>query len=398
MITGIPRWGVTPEILPSTLGATAHAVPSADAADRLLLDTAAAWFQAGHPRQEIAVVDDASGALTLGLLARVDPPQGPPRGVRTGQDALSAERELSRLAEREDLSADLSVVTRTAGVEAPLLKEARTVLMSLPRSLDTLSEWCWLIASHAADDVVVLAGGRDKHMSRSMNEVLRDHFQDVVPGRGRSKARVLTARGPRRGKRAPGPRTRLHSDLGDLGLDHDLTVCATGAVYGGTNLDPGTRLLLSTLTQEEITWGDDVVDLGCGNGTIAVWVALRDRRARVHAVDQSASAVLSAQMTAEANGVDSDVRVLREDGLSSWDDASVETILLNPPFHRGAAVDPTAAHELITEAGRALASGGRLFCVWNSHLRHRRLLDNRVGPTRQLARNAKFTVTVSQKR
>jgi 16S rRNA (guanine1207-N2)-methyltransferase len=33
--------------------------------------------------------------------------------------------------------------------------------------------------------------------------------------------------------------------------------------------------------------------------------------------------------------------------------------------------------------------------VWNSPQRYRPALDRLVGPTRQIARNAKFTVTVS---
>jgi len=39
--------------------------------------------------------------------------------------------------------------------------------------------------------------------------------------------------------------------------------------------------------------------------------------------------------------------------------------------------------------------GGELWCVWNSHLRYRSLLERLVGPTRQVARNPKFTVTAS---
>ena len=56
------------------------------------------------------------------------------------------------------------------------------------------------------------------------------------------------------------------------------------------------------------------------------------------------------------------------------------------------------ALKLFADAGRVLAPGGELWCVWNSHLRYRPQLARLVGPTRQVARNAKFTVTVSTKR
>ena len=52
----------------------------------------------------------------------------------------------------------------------------------------------------------------------------------------------------------------------------------------------------------------------------------------------------------------------------------------------------------VAEAARVLATGGRLWCVWNSHLRHRPVLEAEVGPTRQVARDRTFTVTVSTRR
>jgi 16S rRNA (guanine1207-N2)-methyltransferase len=45
-----------------------------------------------------------------------------------------------------------------------------------------------------------------------------------------------------------------------------------------------------------------------------------------------------------------------------------------------------------------LRPGGELWCVYNSHLPHRQTLQQTVGPTRQLSRDPKFTVTASTKR
>lgn len=56
------------------------------------------------------------------------------------------------------------------------------------------------------------------------------------------------------------------------------------------------------------------------------------------------------------------------------------------------------ARGLFADAGRVLAPDGELWCVWNSHLRYRPILERVVGPTRQLARNRKFTVTASVRR
>ena len=50
------------------------------------------------------------------------------------------------------------------------------------------------------------------------------------------------------------------------------------------------------------------------------------------------------------------------------------------------------------EVDPLLRPGGELWCVWNSPLRYAPALQRTVGPTRQLARTPKFTVTVSRRR
>ncbi len=116
------------------------------------------------------------------------------------------------------------------------------------------------------------------------------------------------------------------------------------------------------------------------------------------ACDQSAVAVASARATARANGVADRISVLRDDVLRTQPDASASLIALNPPFHAGAAIDERLAPRMFADAGRVLRSGGRLWTVWNSALRYRPALERLVGPTEQVARDRKFTVTVSTAR
>lgn len=55
------------------------------------------------------------------------------------------------------------------------------------------------------------------------------------------------------------------------------------------------------------------------------------------------------------------------------------------------------ARGLFAEAARVLRPGGELWCVWNSGLGYRPALREAVGPTRQVARNPKFTITASRR-
>ena len=275
---------------------------------------------------------------------------------------------------------------------ADLVAGARLVLLRLPRSLDRLDEVAGLIAGYAASDVVLLGGGRLKHMSLAMNEVLAAWFDRVDVSHARQKSRVLAAREPRSRRRPPAPgwpRGERHDDLG-------LTLIAHGGVFAGTGVDIGTRFLLEQLG-DAVPDAASAVDLACGSGVVAAWLARERPALRVSATDRSASAAASARRTAEVNGLADRITVTQADGLELLPDASEPLIVLNPPFHSDAALHTGIAAHLFADAARVLAPGGELWCVWNSYLRYRPLLERVVGPTRQIARNPKFTVTASRR-
>ena len=337
-----------------------------DAADTLILDEAAARLDG----TEVVVIGDDFGALTLGALHR-----GAAR-VRVHQDSLVSEAAL-----RANGTGNYSHLP----LGADLLQGATLVLLRLPRSLDALDQIAALIAAHADPAVTVIAGGRIKHMSLSMNEVLARHFSRVDVSLARQKSRLLVASGPRLGIVAE-PQRAFHDDLG-------LWVVSTGGAFAGTSVDIGTRALLGVL--DGAPEFDSAIDLGCGTGILAARLKRLRPDADVLASDRSAAAVLSAQLTMEANGLS--VTVTRDDALSRVPDGSVDLVVLNPPFHTGAAVHSGLATSLFEAAARVLRPGGELWTVWNSHLGYKGALRRIVGETREVARTPKFTVTASTK-
>lgn len=366
-----------------------------DAADRLILDESAAARHDLAPG-ELVVIGDAYGALTL---AAAD---AGATGIRVHQDALSGEHALDANAarllpdDRADDQArigDHDVFVHHALDEA-LVAGARVVLVRLPRSLDALDDIAAMIAAHAASDVVVYAGGRIKHMSLGMNEVIQHSFDRLDVSLARGKSRVLAARRPR----AVTPREPASARVDGLELR------AVGGAFAGARIDIGTRLLLAHLPDDGAqapgggTPDDPWIDFACGTGVVAAFWATRNAGVHVYASDQSAAAVASARATVVANGVTDRVVVARDDLLSARPDASASLIALNPPFHSAAAVSDQVAPRLFADAARVLRTGGELWCVWNSALQYRPVLERLVGPTRQVARDRKFTVTVSTRR
>lgn len=352
-----------------------------DAADRLLLDESATARQ-GLERQAIVVIGDVYGALGLTVASETDDSPGV---VRVHQDPLASERGLA--ANARSVGLEPSVVSMP--LDAELVRGARVVLLRLPRSLEALRDIAGLIAANAEPDVVVFAGGRLKYMSLGMNDVLREYFATLDVSHARQKSRVLIAREPHDG-RDPVPTRAQHDGV---------IVCAFGGVFAGSSLDIGTRILIDNLPDTIPGEDDDAaIDLACGNGIVGATLALRYPSLRVYASDESSAAVASARATAIANGIEDRMTVVRDDALSALPDASASFIALNPPFHRGAAIDETIARHLFADAARVLRPGGELWTVWNSALQYRQPLERLVGPTRQVARTSKFTVTFSTRR
>src|SRR4051812_64377 len=183
--------------------------PDPDGVDRLLLAEAAAY--AGR---RTVVVDDVTGALVGGLA-----------GVyRWFCDSLVDERTVALAA---------SSLPPSPWLDDALLGGAQLVVARLPKSLAALDELAGAVAAYAEPDVVLLAGGLVRHLSRGMNDELAGHFGQVRATLGRFKARALVAEGPTgaAGRTAPAAggwaRRAHHQDEGPTG-------CAPrGGVAGG---------------------------------------------------------------------------------------------------------------------------------------------------------------------
>ncbi|KAB1642292.1 class I SAM-dependent methyltransferase [Gulosibacter chungangensis] len=324
-----------------------------------------------------------------------------------------------------------------------LFEGVSLVVGRLPKSLAELEDLAECAAYQVAADAQLILGARDKHLTQSMNESLGKYFAQVRGTRGMRKSRALVASAPIVGVDASGGRgpagaaaasesnsaASRTSASGAAASEREfprfaqldelsLTVAARGGAFAGTTLDLGTRVLLQALADPTHGFGigmrgesgrraadspnaSDVrvaVDLGCGTGLLASVLARSFPEAKVIATDASWWACASTAATAKANGFAEQIQIVRGNAGEGIADSSVDLILCNPPFHTGRKVDPGLANELFRGAARMLRPGGQLVTVFNSHLKHRQHLERIVGPTRQLNRTEKFTVTLSTKR
>ncbi|GAB2893533.1 class I SAM-dependent methyltransferase [Neomicrococcus lactis] len=368
-----------------------------DATDELLLDAAEVLGAFTHAPIDgplkVVALNDNFGALALPIQQFADKGALPWR-ITSWNDSLSREQASNSNAEAFGLPSPIAAQPSLLEV----LSGAVVILIQAPRSQSELRQFIQAIHSAAHPNALVLIGARLKYLTPSVNDILGEYFTALRASRARSKSRVIVARGKKPTSTAESA-FPLHATAKDL-AGVPLQLASYGATFGGTNIDPGTRFFLETLPRkfsERASITNSIVDLGCGNGTISSYVPLKFKEfvGTMIATDSSRDAVAATAETAKRNGVDSRVDVIRDDAMSTFAPASQDLILLNPPFHVGNTVDPQIALKLFRASARVLTQGGELWCVWNSHLQYKRELNRIVGPTTEVARNRKFTVTRS---
>ncbi|MCG6658654.1 methyltransferase [Halomonas campisalis] len=254
-----------------------------------------------------------------------------------------------------------------------------------------LGEWwlLWLCATLPPGTPLQLVGENQGGIRR----VLKVLAALGLGSRKRDSARRCSLFETRLGRVALDPEaawTRFEAELGETWL----TLASHPGVFGHGKLDDGTRLLLETLPEALPPGEGDVLDMGCGDGILAAWLARRGQA--VTAVDVSAFAVEATRRTLAANRLAGEA--LASDVYSALGGRAFDAIVSNPPFHQERAIDYGPTGRLIREAPAHLRPGGRLILVANAFLPYPDLLEGAFGGFEILADDRRFRVYRAIKR
>jgi 16S rRNA G1207 methylase RsmC len=137
--------------------------------------------------------------------------------------------------------------------------------------------------------------------------------------------------------------------------DNLIKAVSRPGVFSHRHIDPGARHLLEAAN---VGPGISVLDIGCGAGTVALAIAMRDATVQVLAVDSNARAVECTRVGAELNGLTNITAELNASGEYA-NAASFDLALANPPYF----ADYEIAQRFVDAARRSLKSGGHLLVV-----------------------------------
>ncbi|BAO42986.1 methyltransferase [Thiolapillus brandeum] len=344
-----------------------------DAADEYLLKHLA---DTGMPGRRMLILNDSFGALTLAL-HQYQPWSGSDSAL-----AQAATRNNARTngIPRENLHLITSLEQPALPLELVLIKAPKTLAL-LEYQLIRLRAWL-------TPDARVLLAGMMKVLPSSVWKLLESLIGPTSTFPGRKKAKLIEARFDP--NLALPPRSRAYPQSYVL-EGSGCRIFNHANVFSREKLDIGSRFFLEHLPMGQ--GPETVLDLGCGNGVLALMTLKQNPQAVVHCVDESHMATASARATLEAAfGPEMQAEFHTAWNLDGFPSGCIDRVLCNPPFHQQHAVGDHIARDMFQDAKRVLRQGGELWVVGNRHLGYHQRLKRLFGNTELMASNPKFVV------
>ncbi|MEV0779385.1 methyltransferase [Streptomyces sp. NPDC050433] len=346
----------------------------------------------------VVVVGDRWGALATAL--------APHRPVQITDSYLTQQATRANLLRN---GIDTDAVRLLSARDTPP-ERVDVLLIRVPKSLSLLEDQLHRLAPAVRPGTVVVGTGKVTEIHTSTLKLFEQILGPTRTSLAVKKARLIfcapaaerdraadRARAGDRPRTAAGPWPISYTVPEGTGSASGLTVTNHAGIFCAERLDIGTRFFLRHLPERR--GREHVVDLGCGNGVVGTAVAVANPEARLTFVDESFSAVASAEATFRKNvGTGNPAEFVVGDSLATVAAGSADLVLNNPPFHSHQATTDATAWRMFTGSREALRPGGELWVVGNRHLGYHAKLRRLFGNCDVMASDPKFVVLRSFRR
>ena len=127
-------------------------------------------------------------------------------------------------------------------------------------------------------------------------------------------------------------------------------------VFSKNKVDEGSLAFLKVILPLDL--GNNILDLGCGYGTIGLTLAVAKKEARVTLADINTRALTLCKRNADAYYLGQRVTILQSD-IYTKIEGKYDSIVINPPIRAGKSV----TYKMYEEAKQYLIDGGSLLIV-----------------------------------
>ena len=116
-------------------------------------------------------------------------------------------------------------------------------------------------------------------------------------------------------------------------FEKNITLITDNGVFSKNKVDEGSLYFLRTIIPLEL--GKNILDIGCGYGTIGLTIALFKKEARVDLADINTRALALCTRNAHNLGIKDRVNIINSDVYENIGDNKYESIVVNPPIRAG---------------------------------------------------------------
>ena len=135
-----------------------------------------------------------------------------------------------------------------------------------------------------------------------------------------------------------------------------VSLLTDNGVFSKNKVDEGSLAFLKVILPLDL--GNNILDLGCGYGTIGLTLAIAKKEARVTLADVNTRALALCKRNADAYDLGQRVTILQSD-IYEKIEGPYDSIVVNPPIRAGKVV----TYSMYEGAKQYLIDGGSLFIV-----------------------------------
>ncbi|WP_028023673.1 methyltransferase [Enterovibrio calviensis] len=297
---------------------------------------------------------------------------------------------LSQQSIEQNLKAnDLGHVAMLSSLDT-LPSDIDVVVMKLPKNNRLLVWQLQQVSQLSSKGISIVAGAKVKDVHTSTLKLFEKHLGATLTSLAKKKSRLIFCEKEKQIDALPAATTSFDVP------DYQLTLANHANVFSSESLDIAAYLMLQHMPQDEKI--KHIIDLGCGNGVLAIQAAKLNPQAKITAVDESHMAIASATMNLANHGIDpSRTHCMVNNCLDGFTPDSADVVMCNPPFHQLQAVTDHIAWQMFCDAQRVLEPKGRIVVIGNRHLGYHTKLKRLFGNAQVIASNRKFVIVEAYK-